>query len=218
MSLILIALILFLNRIIILQRIGKYLLVKDEIAHPTDIVVILRGGTNFERLFEAYEIYSEGNARKVGIPKSLFDIGFQLLKRRDIKIHSGQEQLKEILIQLNIPETDIILDKQLPGGGTYGEALRIKNLVSKMSGVNSITLITSWFHTRRTKMIYRDIFRDSGISIFVHPALRFPSSTPSNWWKYRYQTVAVCLELIKIIGYYFNIIPKFSDDNLPIPN
>jgi len=174
---------------------------------------VVRGGTNFERLLEAYELYKEGKGRKICIAKSLGDEGSQVLEKFGIKRRTGQESCKHILMQLGSPEKDIILDNQRPGGGTYGEALRIRRLASEVDGVKSIVVVTSWWHTRKTRMIYRKVFEGSGIRIMVCPAMRYSASKPSDWWKYRYQTVAVLQEYVKIVAYFFRGVFGFSDDH-----
>jgi len=116
------------------------------------------------------------------------------------------------LTQLGVPETDIIVDHQKPGGGTYGEALRVKNLARKRPGTKRILVVTSWYHTRRAKIIYEEVFQDCDLDVMVIPAVRYAESTCSDWWKYRYETASVLQELVKILTHYLRGLFKFSDD------
>jgi len=204
---------LFFNRVAVLESIGEALLVRDEIKGTADLIVVLRGGTNFERLLEAFELYKEGKGRKICVAKSLDDEGSQVLERFGVQWPTEQQEYTNILMALGIPEKDIILDGQRAGGGTFGEALRIKRLNSELAGVKSIVVVTSWWHTRKTRMIYRKVFEGSGTTIVVHPAMRFSASKPWDWWKYRYQAMAVMQEYAKIAAYFFRGVFGFYDDH-----
>jgi len=203
---------LFVNRVAVLVSIGKVLLVQEEIERPGDLIVPLRGGRGYERFLEAFELYKTGKGDKICIMKSLDDLRFGKLERFGIMLPTGQEQNRSVLIQLGVPETDIIVDHQKPGGGTYGEALRVKRLVGKYLETKRILVVTSWYHTRRAKIIYEEVFQDCDLDVMVIPALRNAESTCSDWWKYRYETGSVLQEIVKIATHYLRGLFKFSDD------
>jgi len=201
----------FMYKSFILKNMGRMLLVHDEIKRNADLILVLRGGS-FERVLEAYELYLSGFGGKICILESLSDLRYSMLETKGVRLPNSQYQLKSVLTQLGVPNSDIILDHQHPGGGTYGEAVRLKNLIFKMREVKRVIVVTSWFHTRRTKMIYGDVFHNTGIKILVHPALRYATSSSNNWWLYRYEAKAVIEEIFKVPVYYFINQLRFSDD------
>lgn len=203
---------LFFYRTAVLEGIGRVLLVQEEIEQPGDLIIALRGGRGYERLLESFQLYKAGKGNKICIMKSLGDLTVGKLERFGIMLLPEQEQNRRILIQLGVPEADIIVDHQKPGGGTYGEALRVKNLDRKRPGTKRILVATSWYHTRRAKIIYDEVFQDGDFDVLVVPAVRYAVSTSSDWWKYRYETASVLQEFVKIVTHYLRGLFRFSDD------
>lgn len=203
---------LFFYRSVILQWIGDVLLVEDQIGKPADLIVVVRGGSNFERLLEAFDLYQGDKGKRIVIARALGDQGIQVLERLGVQKLTEQEEYKDILLRLGVPERSIILDKQRPGGGTYGEALRIKRLTFELEEVKRIMVVTSWWHTRKTRTMYRKVFEGSGVDIMVRPALKYAVSKPSNWWEYRYEALAVFTEYVKLVAYLFRDLIGFRDD------
>jgi uncharacterized SAM-binding protein YcdF (DUF218 family) len=78
---------------------------------------------------------------------------------------------------------------------------------------NKGIVVTNWWHTRRTKKIYKKIFEDTNIRIYVVVA-KSDKSNPSNWWKYRYESIRVTEEFPKLLISY--VLPSsnllFNDD------
>lgn len=196
----------------IFRTLSLLLLVDDFPNPPADIVLVLRGGSGYERIISAYQAYRNGLVRKICIPRSLGDVAPLVVEGKKIVLPSGQELCLNILRQLGVPDTDIILDLQIPGGGSRGEAIRIKRCVDSMKGVDHVLIITSWYHTRRARLIYNRVFSGSGIKVSIQPAMHFAKTTADNWWQYRYETVRVAEEMIKLLLAYLNLNYRFSDD------
>ena len=117
-------------------------------------------------------------------------------------------------IQASVPPTNIVLGNEEPGGGTLGEAIRVKKIVKALN-INKIILVTSWYHTRRVRLIYSSVFSNTDVQpIIIAAKKEYSKSLPSNWWKYRYQAMAVLVEFGKLLLAYLGVDSKlgFSDD------
>ena len=83
-----------------------------------------------------------------------------------MNIDSEQDRLRSIYIQLGIPGSQIIIDQQQPGGGTVGEIKRIRTMMLEHR-FHSALIVTSWWHTRRTKTICQHAFENTNIEVRV---------------------------------------------------
>lgn len=71
---------------------------------------------------------------------------------------------------------------------------------AKQRQVDSILVVTSWYHSRRALCVIQQQLVGSGVSIYYDPpALRYGSG---NWWQYKDGWTAVCGELVRI-GFYW---------------
>jgi uncharacterized SAM-binding protein YcdF (DUF218 family) len=197
----------------LLCQAGEFLIFKQK-PEKSDLIVVLRGGTNFERLLTAFELYKSGYGDRIYISKSLGDDAPSAFSKFGIHIPSGREVIRYVLRELSVPSEDIILDQQSAGGGTRGEGIRVRTVASELN-VRRIIVVTSWYHTRRTRLIYSEVFSGTDIRTIVVAAKKeYSKSSPSNWWKYRHQVVCVLQEFPKLCLAYLGVYPKlhFSDD------
>jgi uncharacterized SAM-binding protein YcdF (DUF218 family) len=68
-----------------------------------------------------------------------------------------------------------------PVTNTYDEAVAARAYCAE-HGVTRLVIVTSPYHTRRTLATFRTVFRDSGISLGVEPALEHSTARPDDWW------------------------------------
>lgn len=172
------------------------MLVHSDTPEKADLVVMLRGSL-FDRSMQTAELYNEGYAAKVYLPRVLSDDLPAQFATFGVHIIDDQTKLRNIFIQTGVDSEDIILSMLAPGGGTIGEARRVKKDIEDMDDIKSIIVVTSWFHTRRSHRIYSSIFKGSGINVQV-VASRYGNNNPSNWWHYRYVTLNVLTEIPKL--------------------
>jgi uncharacterized SAM-binding protein YcdF (DUF218 family) len=59
-------------------------------------------------------------------------------------------------------------------------------------------VVTSSYHTRRTRRLFRKAFEGSGIEIRVYPVQRDPWN-PEGWWTREQDTETLVLEYIKLM-------------------
>lgn len=183
-----------------MEGIGYFLQGDETVAPSGDLAVVLRGGSNYDRILEAYEVWKNGAAPTILIPQSLRDREPEVLREKGVSFPSSRQiVLRDILDQLGVSKEDILLDNQPPGGGTVGEAKRIRRFLSDHPEYKKIMVITSWYHTRRTKMVYARIFNDTEIQVSVIPSLSHSQYNADNWWHFRYQVVTVFEEYLKLM-------------------
>jgi hypothetical protein len=66
-------------------------------------------------------------------------------------------------------------------------------------GVRSLTLVTGYFHSRRSHLIYRRAFAGSGIAIDCYPSSL--GSDRADWWRMHAGMLSVLTEYIKMFYY-----------------
>ena len=106
-------------------------------------------------------------------------------------------------IDLGIPEEDVLI---LEGNSrsTQDEALTIREYIRNNREIKSIILVTSKFHSRRAKQIFKKALSvlDREIDIYSSPSKYDPSSA-NQWWKDREDIKWVVLEYLKLATFYF---------------
>lgn len=190
----------------ILCKIGDFLLF-DEKPEKSDVIVLLRGSL-FDRTVQVAELCKKGYGDKILIPKSLGANLSKQFKVHDVILLTEQEQIKSILHQLKIPVENIILSTHSPGGGTVGEAYRVKEDLLEL-GVSEFIIVTTWYHTKRVNNIYNEVFSDTDM-IFWVVASKYGESNSRNWWHYRYTARAVLFEIPRLCFSYLNPTFNFS--------
>lgn len=126
-------LVLFLGLLLLFAR--PVLTVK-QLPRQADLIVVLGGGAN-TRVMKAAQLYHQGYASKI------------------LVVGKNEEQLiGKILLAAGIPETDIIYEPQ--SRSTYENAAYSLPLMTQWQ-VNSVLLVTSWFHSRRSVAVFRSI-------------------------------------------------------------
>ena len=100
-----------------------------------------------------------------------------------------------------IPKESIILDVLKDhSSGTNVQARNIAKIMSK-NKFKSAILVTSNFHTRRSKMLFKRSFNRSNIRLLV----TYPENNnfnPDRWWRRKYDRRIVISELIKFVVYW----------------
>ena len=101
--------------------------------------------------------------------------------------------------------------KEISGGKIYVTYAKVTDTVEEAKAVKDITgdhtwdsliVITDPFHVLRTRIIFRDVFENTGISIQVRPVPDHWYQADS-WWKTRKGVIFTFEEYTKIILYRF---------------
>lgn len=169
-----------------LVGVGALLIVSDPI-EPVDAVVILSGDTG-DRLGMAVEMRERGYVRNLVITNT------NRLANRRLAREAEEAGFTRDAIFI----TDLAVDSTLDEAQAVLQFARDK-------GWSDFMVVTDPYHSFRTRVIFRNELRSSGINIYVRPVVGhwFRSST---WFMYREGWNLVFLEIAKLINYVLYVL------------
>ena len=158
-----------------------------------EAIVVLSGG-NGNRVEAAAKLYREGLGEK------LFFSGFRVYPKT-----YTSSLMKKYAIKLGVPKDKIIASIPDVEVSTRGESVANLKLLNK-NGIKKFILVTSAYHTRRSKLMYENAIELLGydIEFLVYPAPD-PFVPIKNWWKIRSGQKGLFFEYVKSIAYYFKL-------------
>jgi uncharacterized SAM-binding protein YcdF (DUF218 family) len=170
----------------ILNAAARYLIVQD-ILQPSDIILVLGGDDNGERVAEAVRLYKAGYGKKI------------LMSSGPLAWHlTGAEWMKKQAIYEGVPARAILLeDRSL---STVDNA-RFSLPILKREKVKKAILVTSPYHIRRAKKVFDKVFKSTGIQMLYYPVQK-SRFNPDDWWKRHEDTQFVVLEYISLLFYF----------------
>jgi uncharacterized SAM-binding protein YcdF (DUF218 family) len=177
---------------------GNCLVVKDRL-EKSDVIIVLGTDSKGDREAWAAKLYEKGLARRIIMCG--YEVGWQA---------STAEIMKRHAVHLGVPEQAMILDYGWDNNGTWDNALNSLKIV-KENNLKTAIIVTSNYHTRRSRYAFRKVFRDSNIRVLISPCPG-GSFSPDEWWKSRELSKSVFLEYTKLV-YYFLFPPNFVQSN-----
>ncbi len=178
---------------------GHYLVVEDPLGEA-DLIVVLMGSVP-ARVLEAADIYGEGFARELVMVQSFVEAADELA-RRGVVIPGHAELTRNAAIQMGVPEGRITI---LPGGAmsTKDEALVLREYLDQKSEVKRVILVTSSFHSRRTKIIFERFCGglEQDVQFIIRPS-KYDTFQPQRWWLDRESAKMIVLEYLKLGHFY----------------
>jgi len=182
----------------ILSGVGDFLVVSDPLGRADAIAVL--SGNGAVRGAKAAELYHEKWAPKILVTKEGFPFREREWKRFGVDLPETDTSTREALQYLNVPDPDIeILEGY--NESTFQEAGRYLQY-AKAHSLKSLIVVTSNFHTRRSRMIFRLVFRRSGIAVSFQAAAPEWQFNPDGWWTRRLDSKQLLLEYEKLIYYW----------------
>jgi uncharacterized SAM-binding protein YcdF (DUF218 family) len=171
---------------------GGYLIVSDPVGKSSAVVMLSGGGE--ERLSAAGALFKQRTATYFIITETG-------------EPYSGSAQdvssiTADKVAQLGIKK-DYILITRGQSLSTVEEAKAVLSLAGKRH-LTSLIVVTDNFHTRRTRMVFEDTFKESGITISVSPA-KTGWYTPWTWWMTSEGRTAFFQEYVKMAAYKLGI-------------
>ena len=175
---------------------GRFLVSEDSVA-TSDAVFVLAGGT-VDRWLEGVELYRERHARSIVLSPGRFDQAELDVRAKGIRWAGDGERARDAILQLGIPVDAVQI---IPGNldNTAQEAQAFRPFVEQQ-GWRRVIVVTSPYHTRRTRLAFRREFAGSPVEIVVR-ASRFSESDPARWWRHRADIRFVTSELQKVVLY-----------------
>jgi len=149
-----------------LSAYGRYLVV-DEKPRKSDAIVVLAGET-VPRVAKGAALYRENYG----------DVVIMTGGRLSTKYTEARIMLEEAA-DLGVPPSAVMLEEK--SQSTYENAVFVKKIIME-SNIKSFILVTSSYHTRRSRYIFEKVFKDSGVEIITVSAPD-PKYSPSSWWK-----------------------------------
>ncbi len=198
-KLILVIIILLILSFILFPRLGEWLVAEDEISEG-DVIVVLMGSIP-DRILEAVDIYDKGYSNQIIMVNSHM-VGYDALLSRGVEIPGDAQVAVMAANSLEVPD-DILEIIQGEAKSTQDEAVIIREYLKENKDINSIILVTSKYHSSRSKKIFTKALDklDRDIDIISRPS-KYDSFNSKNWWKEREDIARVVTEYLKYINYY----------------
>lgn len=175
---------------------GHFLIV-DEPLEPADAILVLAGPRTV-RWLEGVELYREGRAPNIVISPGIVEEAEVELRRRGIDFPAEADLVKSAMVQLGIP-AEVMTILPSPLDNTADEAAATRRLALQRGWTN-IIVVTSKYHTRRTRFAFRREFGDTSLRVQVRGS-RYDGARPDGWWRSRSDLRYVVSELQKLAAY-----------------
>lgn len=186
-----------------LLRFSTILLIVNEKPKPSDAIVVLGGGEP-GRAAEAAELFRANMAPRVLITTETSSEEFDEYQRKGITLFQGYENYLRVLSGMGVPKEKIVR-VETPSEDSFDEIRHIRELCEEMNW-KSIIIVTSNYHTRRSRLTARYIL-DPDIR-FIVVAARTGGISPENWWTRRGQVRTFLIEFQKLAAYGLYIWPQ----------
>ncbi|MBI4806747.1 MAG: YdcF family protein [Desulfovibrio sp.] len=175
----------------ILLTAGHWLQNSDSPA-TSDAMVVLCG--DFSRAAYAAELYKLGMAKKVYVGRAYRLRSERVLDQNMLSFPRHEEIYKALLRKKGVPAEAIEYygDELL---STYQEAETLASQLGSKPG--SLLVVTSPYHVRRARIIFKDAFPDWDIRVVGTPTEKLPAA----WWTDQESARIVLLEIPKTVYY-----------------
>jgi uncharacterized SAM-binding protein YcdF (DUF218 family) len=179
----------------ILSSVGRQLVDVDPLERADAMLVLASG---LDRVIEAADLYQQGYSRLVLLTEVPRDASEQFLLDRGISVELSEARRKRILEALGVPADAIVI---LPGivSSTADEG-RVFARWAKGRRIRSLLVVTSPYHTARTRLTFRHMLQEQAIAVRMHGSTLAPFP-PDSWWRSRDNLRAGIIELQKLLYY-----------------
>lgn len=176
---------------------GGRFLQHDDPLQKADAILML-AGARVERCLEAYELYKSGYAPVIVLSPGRMEQAERLLRDRGVRMLLEVDLQRDLLRQLGVPaEGTLTLPVSVDNTAQEAEALHD---LARARGWRRVIVVTSKYHTRRSRFGFRREFAGSGTEIIVRSS-RFDPSDPAHWWRSRPDVRFVLEEWGKLTAY-----------------
>jgi len=176
------------------------LLVREVPPTVADLIVPLAGET--ERIHYAIELYNEGFAPQFGL--TVLPLKTPGLRK------ASREFAEHLILEGGIPETQLTTISNM-AFSTRQEAENILAL-ARSQDLDSVLVVTSAWHTRRSAFIFEQVFAGSGIAFTIVPVAS-DSYQPTAWWLNPKSRGDTTREYAKLLVYALGLETMFVPSN-----
>jgi uncharacterized SAM-binding protein YcdF (DUF218 family) len=175
--------------VVLLQPIGDYLVVQDEL-QKTDLIAAV-SGPEYRAVYAA-ELYTRGLGSTV-----FFTGGFS---EKNHRVEASWS--KVVATTHGVPEEAIAIDETAVLS-THDEAVLLKKYIDAHADtIKSVTVVTDPYHSRRARWIYQKVLGPD-IKVIMAPVPRTRTGFPKYWWTAATSRKQVIKEYFKLVFYYF---------------
>jgi uncharacterized SAM-binding protein YcdF (DUF218 family) len=200
-----------------LLRFAAGILVIASEPQPADAIVVLGGGEP-GRAREAVDLYRAKMAHYVVVtaePPAMAPDQMEELRELGIELAESNENYLRILRGMGVPEENTIRMEPYVAD-TIDELRAVRELCRKRSW-KSVLIVTSNYHTRRTRLISRYVLEPVVQATVI--GARYGGIDRNDWWTKTGQVRTFLIEFQKLVAYTFYIWPGIlwtaPDDTKP---
>lgn len=176
------------------MRVGSWLVVRDEPA-PSAAIVVLSGEVPF-RAMEGADLYNQGWAPEVWLTLNRDPRDEAAAAPLGVELFVDADDNRRILEAMGVP-TDVIHVIPRAVRNTADEVREISKRLSQTGG-ERVIIVTSKFHTRRVRTLWRRLAGNSA-GMIVQPATRDPYDG-ARWWRRSNDIAYVAKELMGLVN------------------
>jgi uncharacterized SAM-binding protein YcdF (DUF218 family) len=181
----------------IFTGVGNFLVVSDSLQKADAIAVL--SGSGVIRGRAAADLYLQGLAPRILITREDYRYRSEELARYGIHVLEDHEIALEVLRYMKVPQ-DCVLVLDGYNESTVTEARKYLDYMERHR-LNRLIVVTSNFHSRRSRVIFHRIFRGSDITVSVHPGPPSFEFDPDGWWTRREDIKYLFFEYQKLLFY-----------------
>lgn len=200
MTLFIILFVIFLILILVFLRYGGLMLVQeDSLNNINNSTIVLLMGSVADRSLGAAKLYKKDIGKNIVMVRS-YIAGNEILQKKGIEIKGHADNSKMVLSKLGVDQRDIII---LSGDAksTKDEALVIADYIKEVLDVNSIVIVTSKYHSYRSKLIFNKVLKNLDVTIYSAPTA-FDPFKAKGWYKSREDAKYLVREYMKLTHYF----------------
>lgn len=155
--------------------------------------IVLLGSADYGRPVYAAELWRKGFAPEVWLSRQAVRPSVVLARRLGVAMPTEEEAFRAILLHEGVPK-----DRIRPYGwqvvSTYAEA---KALREALPAGKTFIVVTSRYHARRSRMIFRRFFEPESVRVSATPYEPFRR----QWWRDKDLAAMSILEFVKTFFY-----------------
>lgn len=172
------------------RALASYLVVPERLPAHADAIVVLGGGDRSgSRELQAAQLYQAGLAPVV------ITTGGPVAGEPGLATYADWSVQR--LVRRGVPRRAVLATNE--GDSTLTDAQGVLRL-AQARGWHTLLVVTDSWHSRRTQLIFDDVFRDSSIAIYPSPA-RTTRFDPDAWWHDEDSAETLLTEYIKLGAY-----------------
>jgi uncharacterized SAM-binding protein YcdF (DUF218 family) len=178
----------------LLTGLANYLISTDTPLEKADMIFVLNGDYD-TRPFYTSDLYQQGLAPIVTIAQTESSPAERLGL-----VDNPTDIAVEVMILRGVPvDKLLVLNTSEPVTSTFDESRTLRQYV-ETNNIRSVIMVTSAFHTRRSRWIFERELAGVQVELQVAGA-PYPNFDASNWWQYEDGLINLNNEYIKLVFY-----------------